>query len=182
MTLTITEALAEIKTVSKRIEKKRQGLMSYVARPEALRDPLEKEGGSATFIERERQAIRDLEARIIDLRAKIAQANASTELLIAGTQATIADWLTWRREIAPGKQNELHQLRATVESARSQAAQRGVNVVSTAAAVQMGEAKPNDILVNISESKLMQEADEMQEVLGVLDGLLSLKNATTKIE
>ena len=59
--LTITEALAEIKTIEKRIDKKRQSLQPYIARMDGVKDPLEKSGGSAAFIKAERQAIGDLQ-------------------------------------------------------------------------------------------------------------------------
>src|SRR5579863_1653454 len=64
--LTITEALAEIKTINKRLESKRESVRNYIARDVRVRDPLEKEGGSAEFIKRERQAIIDLEERIVN--------------------------------------------------------------------------------------------------------------------
>lgn len=43
MSITITEALAEIKTVAKRIEKKRDFIRAYLSRQEGVRDPLEKQ-------------------------------------------------------------------------------------------------------------------------------------------
>lgn len=45
--LTITEGLAEIKTLKARIEKKRQGIGPYIVRPAQMRDPMEKDGGVA---------------------------------------------------------------------------------------------------------------------------------------
>lgn len=46
MALTITEALAEIKTVGKRVEKKREFIKAFLARQDGVKDPLEKDGGS----------------------------------------------------------------------------------------------------------------------------------------
>ena len=40
MPLTITEALAEIKTIGKRVEAKRTFINGILWRPEAIRDPL----------------------------------------------------------------------------------------------------------------------------------------------
>ena len=53
MSITITEALAEIKTISKRLEKKRESIFNFVGRQDGIRDPLEKDGGSVEFIIRE---------------------------------------------------------------------------------------------------------------------------------
>ena len=55
MPITITEALAEIKTVGKRVEKKREFIKSFLARQDGIKDPLEKDGGSYQAIARERQ-------------------------------------------------------------------------------------------------------------------------------
>lgn len=177
--MTITEALAEIKTIQKRIAKKREGIGPYLARQEAMKDPLEGEGGSVEFVRRERQAVADLEARIIELRQKIANANAATTLTVAGQTRSIADWLTWRREVAPGQQQFLRTLQGSIQNVRAQAQQKGLGVVSAVA--QVGDAKPNDVLVNISEVELAGEVDALEDALGTLDGQLSLKNATTVI-
>ena len=178
--LTITEALAEIKMLGKRIEKKRQGLTNYVARQEAMKDPLEKEGGSVEFIKGERQAVRDLGERIVELRRAIAKANAETMVSVNGDTRSIADWLTWRREVAPGRQSEVRTLLSEVEGIRQQAQQKGLGFVTAVAQVG-GDVKPTDVLVNVSEVELLNEADHLETVLGVLDGQLSLKNATTTI-
>lgn len=181
--LTITEALAEIKTLGKRVAKKRETMQPYLARVEAMKDPLANEAdGSVGFIQRELQSIADMEERQVELRRLIAQANASTELSVNGSTRTIADWLTWRREIAPGKRQHLATLRNHVEHLRNEAARKGVQLVAGAAAVVQGaDVKPQDIIVNISETELVGEMDKLEEAMGTLDGLLSLKNATTTI-
>lgn len=180
--MTITEALAEIKTIGKRITKKREAVQSYLARQEMLKDPLAADGGSVVFIQRERQAIADLEERIVGLRRAIAKANAETIVAVNGDKRSIADWLTWRREVAPGKQQFLAALRTRVEQVRREAIQKGLNVVSAATAVaSVGETKPSDVLVNVSEAELAKEIEAVETELGALDGLLSLNNATTQI-
>lgn len=39
-----------------------------------------------------------------------------------------------------------------------------------------------DVVVNISEDELAKESEKLEEMLGALDGQLSLKNATTFAE
>jgi Arc/MetJ-type ribon-helix-helix transcriptional regulator len=176
---TITEGLAELKTLRKRIDKKRESLGPYLARAEAVRDPLEKQGGSEKHIKAERQAIDDLEKWYIKLRRGIAAANDATIVTVCGLSQPISDWLIWRREIAPhrkawldGMRNGIHQLRTKTQS-------RGGSLVS-ATAINV-ETKPDDIIVNIDEAALDKEREELEEILGTLDGQLSLKNATTEI-
>src|SRR4029077_17206699 len=97
--LTITEALAEIKTIGKRVETKQSQLESYIVRDSRMRDPMEKDGGSAEFIKRERQAITDLQKRVVNLRLAIQQSNMVTKLSLNGTDMTVYEWLIWRREV-----------------------------------------------------------------------------------
>lgn len=179
MTQTITEALAEIKTLGKRVAKKREFVQTYLARQDALKDPLIAEGGSPVAIKSALQGIADLEERIVTLRAAIAKANASCNISIGGENHTIADWLTWRREVAPQQQQFLSQLRARIDGVRQQALSKGFGVVAATATI--GETKPTDVLVNISEMALAAAMERLEAMLGDLDGQLSLKNATTFI-
>src|SRR5579871_6226322 len=126
MALTITEALAEIKTIGKRMEKKREGVLPYLARQDGIRDPFEKEGGSLSYIAAERQGLRDLGSRIVALREGIQRANDTTTITISGQTRTISQWLTWRREIAPGERDFLSKLRQHINQVREQAKRQGV--------------------------------------------------------
>lgn len=182
MPITITEALAEIKTVGKRIEKKREYITQYLFRAEGMRDPLEKDGGSPEVIRRERQAIADLEDRIIALRLGIQRANDKTLVTINGQGLTITEWLTWRRDVAPTRKAWLATLRAALMRVRDKAKTQGSVVLSATATASSGEAKPTDVVVNIDESDLASEIERIEDVLGQLDGQLSLKNATVFID
>lgn len=176
MSLTITEALAEIKTISKRMEKKRDGVMPYLVRQDGIRDPFEKDGGSMSYIATERQGLRDLGSRVVALREGIHRANDTATITLGGQTRTISQWLTWRREIAPGEQAFLAKLRAQINGARDQAKRQGVATVAPGAATT-----PADFVVNVSEQELGTQIESLEETLGALDGQLSLKNATTQI-
>jgi hypothetical protein len=175
--ITITEALAELKTIDKRIEKKREFVLSYLLRQEMLKDPLEKDGGSVSAIKRELQAIHDLEERKVLIRRRIQAANERNSVTVGKQARTIADWLVWRREVAPIQQQFLASLRNKIEQARQEAARRGAGLSATAET-----AKPNDVIVNVNEQELAREIEGLEEVLGTLDGQLSLKNATLLID
>ena len=177
MPQTITEALAEIKTIGKRIEKKRAGIMPFLARQDGVKDPHDKDGGSTQFIENERQSIADLSKRVIALRRGIQRANDVTEITVGELTMTISDWLTWRREVAPGQKAFLGQLAAQVAGARQQAQKMGAQVAAAGAATQ-----PQDFIININEKELAAQIDTLEEILGTLDGQLSLKNATVMID
>lgn len=174
--MTITEALAEIKTLVKRIESKRGYVNMYMVRLESLKDPLEKDGGSTKVIEQELQAIKDLEDRLVSLRAGISFTNEITYVEIEGVSKSIAQWLIWRREVAPLRQKWIMQLRLKLDNARNQLRNQPVYVNKSS------EEKPQDMVVSIDEGALAKEAEQLQNILGQLDGQLSLKNATVEIK
>lgn len=180
MSITITEALAEIKTVGKRIEKKREFINQFLARQDGVRDPLEKDGGSIKVIEKERQAVVDLENRIVALRGGIQSANDTTTVAINGETRTISEWLTWRRDVAPGRKAWLGQVRGQLNGIREQAKRQGSALVSANATT--ADTKPTDIVVNVNERALAEESEKLEDTLGQLDGQLSLKNATVQIK
>jgi hypothetical protein len=177
MPITITEALAEIKTISKRITAKREYIGGFLARQEGIKDPLEKDGGCFQMIARERQAIADLETRIIALRRGIQLANDQTSVAINGTTRTINDWLWWKRDVMPSQKSFLSAVRQKLTAIRDTAKRQGAQVVApgnTATAL-------TDFVVNINEAELAAEIEGIELTLGALDGQLSLKNATVQI-
>ncbi len=176
--LTITEALAEIKTIGKRVQKKREFIGQYSFRQEIVRDPLDNQGGSKAVIAAEFQSVRDLEERLVTLRRAIAKANAEVMVTVGGTTRSIQDWLTWRREVAGNRKGAVLGMLQAVQNFRAQRAKDGFNVRTEASATPTDK----DIIVNVDERALAVEAEELETVLGTLDGLLSLKNATTTMD
>lgn len=177
--LTITEALAEIKTVTKRILAKRASISPYLVRDSRAKDPLETEGGSREFIKRERQAISDLENRIVKIKVAISTANLETDLKIGDQQMTVFEWLTWRREISEGSITFLKGVSGGIMKLRAdiQKAGRGITTNDNDADVKRGDA-----IVQIDERALIEEIEQKEAVLGELDGRLSLLNATTVVK
>lgn len=181
-TLTLTEALAEIKTIGKRITKKQDYARVLIARDERIRDPLEKQGGSVVGLAAELQSIRDLEERIILLRTRIQAANHRIRVTVQGEMRSLMEWLTWRKEVAPPRQRFIGAMIASIASVRKEAQQKGLIVAAAAAVQSSGDGKPAQILVNLDEAALNAEAERLELILGELDGQLSLKNATETIE
>lgn len=176
-TLTITESLAELKTLEKRIEKKCGSIGSFIMRQEAFKDPLEKQGGSFAFVAAERQAISDLQDNVVAIRAAIQDANTATRLLVGGVERSITQWLIWRRDVAPKQQTFLASIRKGIDDVRKKATQQGQQMISATEAAK----SQSDIIVNLDEKKLTEETEALENTLGTLDGLLSLKNATVTI-
>lgn len=174
--MTITEALADIKTCLARIAKKREAIMRYFSRDGRLRDPLETEGGSKEFVRRERQAINDLEGRIVQIRTAIQKVNLSTTLAVNGATKTVSEWLNWRREISVPRKNFLNQMATGLTQVRQNAIRQGMQVT------EKESYAPGDVVVSVGEQDLAKEIEEMETVLGALDGKLSLLNATATVE
>lgn len=176
MKITITESLAEIPTIEKRIDKKQEFILNYLYRQSAVRDPHEKDGGSSELIKREMQSISDLQSRLVKIRSSIQLANSMNSITIGEETKTITDWLTWRREVAPKQQTLLSQISAKLQIMRREANQKGIGVSDKDAGFSP------DYVVNLSEKELMDKIENLEIVLGSLDGQLSLKNATITID
>lgn len=174
--MTITEALADIKTSIARIGKKRESIMRYFSRDGRLRDPLETEGGSKEYIKREQQAIRDLENRIVRIRSAIQGVNLRTSLAINGDTRTVSEWLNWRREISNPRKQFLAQMAQGLTQVRQNALRQGMAVTDKESYA------PGDVVVMLNEQDLAKDIEHLEMSLGTLDGKLSLLNATTMIE
>lgn len=177
MRTSITEALQELKTIQKRILAKREALLPFIARPNQLKDPFEKDGGSYSYIKRERQSISDLENRFVKIRTAIQRVNLTTFLSLDGTDMSIAEWTTWRRDMAAGQKDFLFKLSNGIKGLRQETVKKGNKLVD--ASTQPGET---DVVVHLNEKELLEEQDQLEKRLGDLDGKLSLLNATTFVE
>lgn len=175
--ITITEALAEIKTINARIDKRREAVMRYFTRDARLRDPLEADGGSVQFVQRERQAIHDLEERTVLIRSAIQQANMETKLAVRGQERTVSEWLNWRRDVSAKSKGFLGTMAQAISAARSQASKNGMRLAEADP-----NAKPGEVVVAVGEKALSDEIEAMEALLGELDGKLSLVNATVLID
>jgi hypothetical protein len=176
-TATITEALAELKTIEKRVAKKQEAIRGLLVRQDGLKDPLEKQGGSVNFVATERQSICDLEERGVRIRLAIGAKNADTNLTVNGQTRSVADWLVWRREVSGNRQKFLCEIRERILAARGKAQRDGIAVVKSASeATQL-----TDLIVNVDELLLTEQIEGLEEILGTLDGKLSLLNATTSV-
>lgn len=176
--LTITEGLAEIKTIQKRLAKKQEFIKAFLFRQDQMKDPLDKDGGSFQAIKRERQSIADLHTRLISIRTAILKANMETTITVGKQARTIEEWLIWRRDVAPALKQLLGDMHGSLKQMRQQVMQKGLQVVTGGAAA----TNPTDVVVNVNEQELSEEIEDAETVLGTLDGQLSLKNATVLIE
>jgi|SRR5208337_773954 len=177
--MTITEALAELKTINKRLLTKRNSTLQFVARDIRAKDPLEREGGSVEFLKRERQGIADLEKRFVLIRTAIQKSNLETLTSIGGHIMSVAEWLTWRREISSGSREYINILQSNIKGLRDKMQKEGRSLVS---ADKESSGGPADVVVHLNEKELIEEIEVFDTLLGELDGRLSLLNATTTIE
>jgi len=174
--MTATELLAEVKTLQKRREKKQEFISAYLAREDRVRDPHEKSGGSPEVLRREFQALNDLEERIVQIRCALMMSNITTAITVGKAKRTVFGWLAWRRDVAPGQVNFYRALFNKLATIRANAQRAGQSIRAGAE-----EGKPTDIVVNLDESQLGQQIEGLEEVLGTLDGQLSMVNATTQV-
>jgi hypothetical protein len=174
-TLTVAEALAEVQTIRRRIDKKQQLIAAYLLREQQYRDPLRAEGGSAAVLAGELRSVAALHERTVLLRRLIQNAYEGTAVSFGGRTRSLADWLVWRREVSARRAGFLKALSTRIHKARLSAARRGR---ATAAPAD----KPRDVVVHLNEQELAQDIEGLEELLGYLDGQLALKNATVTVE
>jgi len=172
--ITVTEARAELKTIGKRVQKKKQVVMAHLVRLDRIIDPLAEEGGSEAAVAEARQGIQDLLGRIVEIRAAIQKSNLYTELTIEGETKTVAEWLTWRKEAAPLAKNLLDDIAVGIDS--------GDRQLRTVHDQNPDQENQPALVVNVSRKELAEQREKMETILGTLDGKLSLLNATTHIE
>jgi len=175
--MTITEALAELKTISKRLTKKKKFVFDNLVRNDNEKDPFEKDGGAYKLIEQEVQSIKDLEQRVVRLRSAIMRANLDTELTIQGETMSIYDWLVWRKEVASSQTSFYETVGVKLNTFVKERRQRPMVHRNE----ETGATEVVNLITNFSEKEAQKQADFLEEIYGLLDGQLSLKNATVQI-
>jgi hypothetical protein len=176
--ITITEALAEVHLINKKLEKKRLEVRPLLTQLDHQTDPYEKDGGSKKIVEETLQSITDLENRLVSIRSAIAKANLNENITVQGETKTIFHWLAWRREVAENRSSFLNTTATTVQSAIERNA---TNPVAYKDKDNNDAPKFAKLEVNVDWKTLQEEREKIQTILGELDGQLSLKNATITV-
>ena len=170
----ITEALADIKTLQKRIVHKEQFILTHICLQGNMRDPLTKEGGSKKAVDAAYQAISDMGKRIEGLRTAINTANTKTDVTVNGITKTVSEWLVWRRDVYPTTKRVLENIILSVKRVKDDVQAKGLTMASDA-------TEPSEVTVFTDETKLLKDIDNLEVAIGSLDGQLSLVNATVDI-
>jgi len=166
--MTISAALAQIKILKDRCTLAVKEATKYVARPETLKDPLETSGGSTVFVASKLQSAADMRERIIRIRTKIQESNIQQKVTVGGVTRTVAEWLTWKRDISTDEFGEISELRRGIDGARARRTTTGVDATNAT--------------VSLDEKVLAERNDRLVTIFGELDGALSQHNATTTID
>lgn len=175
--MTITEALAEVKLIEKKIEKKKENISRNLVRFEHTPDPYSSDGGSQKVMSQELQSIQDLETRLVSVRGAIARANIGTTLTIGEVTRSLYDWITWKREIAEKRIKMFNEFGSAIKRQIDKEA-------SSPTAIKSAEGQYTfaKLVTNLEYSMLQGKFEKEGEIQEVLDGKLSLKNATTVVE
>lgn len=176
-TTTITEALAELKTIDSKIETTKNFVLQYAIRQGTTIDPLADDGGSDKVIPQKIQSLTDLLARKVSIRTAINKKNLETQVNVGDKVKSVAEWIIWRREAKPQELKVFQELQKSILNIRQQCQQKGLTLKD-------GEqpSKMNEVSCFISESKVNSAIESLNEIETTLDGKLSMINATTLIE
>lgn len=175
--ITITEALAEIKTLTKRIESTRDFVLKYGVRQGSTIDPLDDGGGSHVVVPQKLQSLKDLLMRKVAIRTAINEVNAATPLTVSGKTMSVAEWIIWRRDVFPAEIQAYRALQSKVLDARHQCQNANIRLIE--------DGKPpervNEAGCFIPESEISNHIEKLVEIESTLDGQLSLVNAITRV-
>lgn len=171
--ITITEALADIKLIEKKIESKKSFIAGNLVRVKHMPDPL---GDSRDSLTREVQSINDLQARLVKIRSAIAKANIESSITVGDRTKTIYDWLTWKREVAT-KEIDLYKSIYNGTKAAIDAAATRPQIYKD----DQGNTHLVAIETALDYPEYVKKFESATETLEKLDGQLSLKNATIQI-
>lgn len=176
-TMSITEALAEIKLIDKKVQKKRENVAIHATRFEHIADPYVEEGGSSEYIKKETQAICDLLTTRIRIREAISRANLDNTITCEGATQSICSWLVWKREVYNVAFASWTLLKAQVERKLAENANRPQLFKKDDTA----EPSLAKMVSHVDIPALQREQERQQTIFERLDGLLSMKNAQIQI-
>jgi hypothetical protein len=172
--ISIHEALAELKLIDKKVESKKRFVLPRLVHTEtsefSWKDPFIEDGGIVRKVESELQAINDLLDNKRHIRVAINQANMENTVEINKRVLSIADWLAWRTEVYPHQLRLLKEILVVLEDAHKPKFP-GRQQEST-----------TEIYSHVDASEIQRELEELMSTHERLDGLLSLKNAQILVE
>lgn len=166
----ITEGLAEIKTLIKRIEKNREFIARNFVTTSNVVDPYAESGGLQKKVSETIQATTDLMKRIVKIRSAINTANATNRIKIGDYEQTIGEWLIWRRDILPLLRDWERFLLQNLEQAKTHTLP--ANWVE----------QKVQLIISVDEKEITQYFTNILLTNEELDGKLSLANATIDLE
>lgn len=172
--ITITEAFAELKLITKKIAKKRETILQNLTRMEHVKDQF---GDTPKMVEAELQSIQDHETRFVRIKAAMSKANLENEITVEGETKSIYAWILWKRDIADNSLGFVNTAIRTVDAAVKRA-ETQPQVIKT----DTGEISVTKLVVNVDPKKMLSGSELTTQKLERLDGQLSLKNATIKIQ
>lgn len=175
--ITITEALAEIKLIVKKVEKKRAQMMPSLATYDHVPDPYQSAGGYKKVIDSELQSINDLSERLVRRRARIAETNATTDLTIEGRTRKISEWLAYKREC----QNKFIDHNQAMMNSANHSLKQFEQKPQLFKQNEGAEYQLAKLSLNVDLSALAKNQEYLITIKEKLDGALSLKNATILI-
>jgi hypothetical protein len=176
-TITISEALQELKTIDKRIIAAKDFVLSYGIRQGSTIDPLDLEGGSHKVVPAKLDSLRDLLERKLAIRSAINAKNSMVNITIAKQTRTVADWIVWRREAFKIELESWQALQRKVLDARQQCLTKGMSLKEDGTQ----PSKVNEVGCFITEGTISSRINQLNEIESTLDGKLSVVNATTTI-
>ena len=171
-TMTITEALAEIKLINNKIDKKRTALAEE-SNIFYFEDTRQKPSIDA---KQELQAIEDLEKRKESIRAAIMKANLTNSITLNDETKTIYQWLVWKEDVY-GQLANIYQTEQNLMNIIKKKHDSNPTVLKK----EDGTAVILKPVFTLDDKELLSKLEKLSDTYQKIDGLLSLKNATITV-
>lgn len=177
--MSISEALAEIKLIDKKVEKKRENILTHSSRFEHILDPYPAEtGGSSGFIRRELQAVEDLLKQRVKIRHSISKANLETLVTVEAHTLPLTSWLIWKREVGTQQRIALQTLKNLIEKRLAENSTRPQLLKKE----DGSDPVLTKLISHVDLTHLQKEIEQIMTIEERLDGILSMKNAQIMID
>jgi len=203
--ITITEALSKLKITAKKIDKGSRTIrIAGIKNAKGVVNGNSQENEFLKKVRDDFQSMRDLEKNYQDLKSKIAQSNATTEVTVNGKKYTVVEAIERKNRIEQEKENLTSILRAYVKVENEVAMQneqitrRIDNLLETKLGADSKNQKADDVVELKSKlfdadkvelvvpkeilEQVEKSIEDIENFSAEVDVALSIINAKTEIE
>jgi len=176
-TLTVAEALKELKLIKTKIERNCTDLNKYSSRIAEMPELIE---GQAAYVKNLRKSTEDLMSNFINIRCAIMTSNLETTVEVAGRTYTITELLFWKQKTNQGGLRDHYEMFIQSFNDRTAETQKA-EYRRYATKTEDGDVKQPTVILHYKEKELRELRDKHTEFLLKVDAAIDAANHSTTI-